>query len=146
MKWVAVPKILRFVKFAAMAAAVALALGSGLTAPSGRALAQTPENLPGALEAMRGHVWNGAECCNWQFSWTQKSGPFFRGTWWNTNGQRLAEDDLTINILADNVEIIRSGGSETGGCTYRGKIRVGRAEGDYWCAGRYAGKWGADIR
>jgi hypothetical protein len=146
MKWVAVPKILRFVKFAAVAAAVALVLGSGLTAPSGRALAQSLPNLPGQVEAMRGHEWNGNECCNWQFNWTQKSGPFFRGTWLNRNGQALADDNIVINILNDTVEIIRSGGSQAGGCTYTGKIRIGSAEGDYWCNGRYAGKWGAVIR
>jgi hypothetical protein len=104
------------------------------------------QNLPVQVEALRGTTWIGSECCKWQFTFTHKSGPFFSAKWWNPNGQQLADDNITINILNDTVEIIRAGGSSAGGCTYRGKIRVGSAEGEYWCNGRYAGTWGATIR
>jgi hypothetical protein len=104
------------------------------------------QNLPTQVEALRGREWNGSECCKWQFNFIQKSGPFFRAKWWNPNGQQLTDDNITINILNDTVEIIRAGGSSAGGCTYKGKIRVGSAEGEYWCNGRYAGTWGATIR
>ncbi len=104
------------------------------------------QNLPVQVEALRGVTWIGAECCNWQFTWTKKSGPFFRASWRNSNGQQLTDDNIVINILDNTVEIVRGGGSSSGGCTYRGNIRVGAADGEYWCAGRYAGRWSATIR
>lgn len=103
------------------------------------------ENLPVGLEAMRGKIWNGEECCGWKWDWVQESGPIFRGKFRNTNGQRLEERNIIISIRGDRVEITRGSGSAAGGCTYEGTIRVGNANGDYWCAGRYAGKWGAMI-
>jgi hypothetical protein len=104
------------------------------------------QNLPAQIEALRGNTWIGNECCGWEFTFTHKSGPFFRARWRNPNGQTLADDNITINIRDDNVEIIRGGGSSGGGCTYSGQIRVGNAHGKYWCAGKYAGTWGAMIR
>ena len=104
------------------------------------------QNLPTQVESLRGREWIGAECCKWQFTFTHKSGPFFRAKWWNPNGQQLADDNIIINILNDTVEIIRAGGSSAGGCTYRGTIRVGSAGGEYWCNGRSAGTWSATIR
>jgi hypothetical protein len=106
----------------------------------------TAQNLPTQVESLRGREWIGAECCKWQFTFTQKSGPFFKAKWWNPNGQQLADDNIIINILNDTVEIIRAGGSSAGGCTYRGTIRVGSAGGEYWCNGRSAGTWSATIR
>jgi len=106
----------------------------------------TAQNLPTQVESLRGREWIGAECCKWQFTFTQKSGPFFKAKWWNPNGQQLADDNIIINILNDTVEIIRAGGSSAGGCTYRGTIRVGSAGGEYWCNGRSAGTWSAVIR
>jgi hypothetical protein len=104
------------------------------------------QNLPVHLEALRGNTWFGKECCNWEFTFTHKSGPFFRAQWKHPNGQTLADDNIVVNILDDNVEIIRAGGSSMGGCTYKGKIWVGHASGQYWCAGKHAGTWGATIR
>ena len=106
----------------------------------------TAQNLPTQVESLRGREWIGAECCKWQFTFTQKNGPFFKAKWWNPNGQQLADDNIIINILNDTVEIIRAGGSSAGGCTYRGTIRVGSAGGEYWCNGRSAGTWSAVIR
>lgn len=103
------------------------------------------QNLPGAMEAMRGRVWNGAECCGWKWDWTQVSGPRFRGTFRNPNGQVLNVEDIIISINGNRVEISRSGGSSAGGCTYEGTIRVGAASGEYWCRGQAAGPWSATI-
>ena len=111
------------------------------------AIPAVAQNLPAQVEALRGNVWNGSECCNWEFTWTHKSGPFFSAQWRNSNGQQMSDNNIVINIWGDdNVEIIRGGGSEAGGCTYQGKIRVGSASGDYWCNRRHAGTWGAAIR
>jgi hypothetical protein len=123
-------------------ALAALTLGSSLWSGPDNTYAQ---NLPVHLEALRGSVWNGQECCNWKFTWTHKSGPFFSAKWWNPNGERLSDDNIVINILDDRVEIVRAGGSSAGGCTYTGRIYVGHAGGEYSCAGRNAGKWGATI-
>ena len=74
-------------------------------------------------------------------------GPFFWAEWKNPNGQRLTDDNITINIIGDDrVEIIRGGESSASGCTYTGKIFVGWASGEYSCNGRYAGTWSAVIR
>jgi hypothetical protein len=122
-------------KKAILSAALAGALCSGAVA----------QNLPGAMEAMRGRLWNGSECCGWKWDWTQVSGPRFRGTFRNPNGQVLNEDNIMISINGSRVEITRAGGSSAGGCTYEGTIRVGAAAGDYWCAGQRAGQWSATI-
>lgn len=134
-------KVARSWRVALLISAIALVVG-GIVNFSSQGAAQ---NLPTQIESLRGRVWNGGECCGWKFSWQHKSGPFFRGKWWHPNGQQLADDNITVNILDDNVEVIRAGGSSAGGCTYRGKIHVGDAGGEYWCNGRYAGKWGAVI-
>ncbi len=105
------------------------------------------DNLPTQIEALRGTTWIGNECCRWEFAFSHKSGPFFRGEWKNPNGQRLTDNNIIINIIGDDrVEIIRGGGSSAGGCTYTGTIHVGGASGQYSCAGRYAGTWSAVIR
>lgn len=122
---------------------VAFTLGSGFWSGQNAGYSQ---NLPVQLEALRGKVWTGGECCNWKFVWTQKNGPFFSAKWWNPNGESLYDDNIIINIQEDRVEVVRGGGSSAGGCTYTGRIYVGYAGGEYSCAGRYAGKWGATIR
>ncbi len=120
-------------------------LGVGFLTAAKEAFSQSPPNLPGYTEALRGKTWNGTECCNWKFTFIHKSGPFFRATWRNPNGQQMSDDNITVNISGDNVEIIRAGGSSAGGCTYTGKIRIGFAGGDYSCNGRNAGTWSATI-
>jgi hypothetical protein len=131
--------------------AYAVAMGMAVMVFSGGELLMTcreasAQNLPVHLEALRGKTWIGKECCNWEFTFSHKSGPFFSAQWRNPNGQSLSDNNITINILDDKVEIIRGGGSSMGGCTYQGKIYVGHADGQYWCAGKYAGTWGATIR
>jgi len=124
--------------------AIAILLGAGIARFSQPALAQGPNPY---LEALRGSAWGGEECCGWKFGWKHKSGPFFSARWWHPNGQQMSDDNLVINIFPDtnDVEILRGGGSTAGGCTYRGKIYVGRANGEYWCNGKRAGTWGALI-
>lgn len=124
------------VKSAISAAALAGAMLAGQA---------SAQNLPGAMEAMRGRVWNGSECCGWRWDWVQVSGPRFRGTFRNPNGQVLNDTDIVISINGSQVEITRSGGSSAGGCTYTGTIRVGAAFGEYWCNGQRAGQWSATI-
>lgn len=103
-------------------------------------------NLPGGVDALRGRVWNGAECCGWTWDFVQQSGPVFRGSFRNPNGQRIEEPNIVISIFgSDRVTITRANGSAGGGCTYEGTIRVGSASGTYACAGRPAGNWSARI-
>lgn len=105
----------------------------------------TAQNLPGAMEAMRGRHWHGGECCGWTWDWVQQSGPSFSGSFRNPNGQQLQEPNIIISISGNQVQIVRAGGSAAGGCTYTGTIRVGSAEGTYACAGKPAGAWAAAI-
>lgn len=103
-------------------------------------------NLPGGLDALRGRQWHGSECCGWTWDWVQQSGPAFRGSFRNPNGQRLEEPNILISITgSDRVTITRANGSAAGGCTYEGTIRAGSADGTYACAGRPAGRWSATI-
>jgi len=126
---------------ARMCALALAALAGSLTSS---AMAQQ-QNLPVALEALRGHSWHGAECCGWTWDWVQQSGPNFSGTFRNPNGQQLQESNIIISIYGDRVQITRGGGSASGGCTYVGTIRVGGASGTYACAGKPAGSWAATI-
>lgn len=119
-----------------LAAVLAASLG-------GRAAAR--QNLPVAVEALRGHHWHGGECCGWTWDWVQQSGPSFSGSFRNPNGQQLQEPNIIISISGNQVQIVRAGGSAAGGCTYTGIIRVGSAEGTYACAGKPAGAWAATI-
>jgi hypothetical protein len=56
--------------------AIVLVAGIGVGYLTRQAAAQ---NLPTQIEALRGRVWIGGECCGWKFTWQHKSGPFFRG-------------------------------------------------------------------
>ncbi len=103
------------------------------------------QNLPTQIESLLGKTWVGSECCGWTWTWQRKSGVFFRGEFRNPNGERLNEDNITVSIRGDQVEIVRGAGSAGGGCTYNGNIRVGFAGGTYACAGRPAGSWSAKI-
>lgn len=75
----------------------------------------------------------------------QQNGPTFNGSFRNSNGQRLQEQNIIISIFGDRVQITRGGGSAAGGCTYDGVIRPGVAEGTYACGGNPAGRWAATI-
>lgn len=103
------------------------------------------QNLPAGMEGLRGRVWNGAECCGWTWDWTIQSGPRFRGSFRNPNGQRIEEENILVSIVDNRVQITRGGGSGAGGCTYEGTIRPGVAEGTYACNGAPAGRWSARI-
>lgn len=107
--------------------------------------AAAAQNLPAGVEGLRGKHWRGGECCGWSWDWTQVSGPTFRGSFRNTNGQVLNEEGIIISIFGDRVEITRAGGSSAGGCTYEGRIRGATASGDYFCRGVRAGQWAAQI-
>ncbi|SFM55734.1 hypothetical protein [Rugamonas rubra] len=107
---------------------------------AGQAAAQL-ENLPGAVDALRGRHWHGGECCGWTWDWVQQSGPTFSGSFSNPNGEKLQEANIVISINGDNVRITRGNGA----CVYTGKIHVGGASGTYTCGGRPAGPWAATI-
>jgi len=103
------------------------------------------QNLPAGVEGLRGRQWRGAECCGWSWTWNQVNGPTFRGTFRNSNGQVLNEENIIISLFGSRVEVTRAGGSSAGGCTYEGTIRGATASGEYWCAGQRAGQWSATI-
>ncbi len=121
------------------------AVTAAVLAASMAGIVRAQENLPVAVEALRGHHWHGGECCGWTWDWVQQSGPSFSGTFRNPNGQQLQEPSIIISIVGNQVQITRAGGSAAGGCTYTGTIRVGSAEGSYACAGKPAGPWAATI-